>query len=108
KLQPLVKQGDPIAGVPTNSSTHLFPGVLTDLGQLAFYAGPDAGSSGALFLFANGTFTPLVVKGQNGPSGPWIGVVGALPNMNQRGNLAFAAPVTREGKTSMGTFFWVA
>jgi hypothetical protein len=106
KIQPIVKTGDTLAGVPVKPP--LFAGVLNDKGQLVFNASSGTGS--ALFLFSDGTFTPLVAGGQEAPGGTWpesVGV-GPLPGMNQRGNVAFTAEVTIGGKTSFATFLWDA
>jgi hypothetical protein len=110
KIQRIVTVGDTIAGVTINRTHRLHPGTLNDQGQLAFWAGPMTATGGALFVFADGTFTPIVVGGQDGPVGKWprLPNVSELPKMNQRGNVAFHASVTLEGKTFMGTFLWDA
>jgi hypothetical protein len=111
KLQRIVTAGDTIAGVAINRASRLHAGALNDKGQLALWAGPQTGGpGGGLFVFADGTFTPIVVGGQDGPVGKWPPrtYVSALPRMNQRGNVAFASYVNSDGKTSMGIFLWDA
>jgi hypothetical protein len=106
KIQPIVKTGDTLAGVPVRLP--LVPGVLNDKGQLAFHA--ISGTGAALFRFADGTFTPLVAGGQDAPGGVFPRDVFPSPNpsMNQRSNVVFQANVTVRGTTTNATFLWDA
>jgi hypothetical protein len=103
KIRPIVKSGDTVAGVSTSGA--LYVGTLNDKGQLVFRWG-----NGTLFVYSDGTFTPLVVGGREAPGGKWFANPGTsrLPPMNQGGSVAFAALVTIADQTSLGAFLWDA
>jgi hypothetical protein len=103
KIQPIVKDDDTVAGVAISSPLRV--GALNDQGQLVFRTGNEA-----LFVYSDGRFTPLVVGGEEAPSGKWPSNPNpfSLSPINQRGDVAFQAFVTIAGENSTGTFFWDA
>jgi hypothetical protein len=114
-LQPIVKLGDTVAGITLRAAGPLQVASLNDNGQLAFVARNEAGGE-VLFQYGAGQFHPIVVGGGLAPGGSWPADVrlynSASMNqpvsMNQRGNIAFAAPITIQGETSVGIFRWDA
>jgi hypothetical protein len=104
KIQSLLKSGDTVRGVKIGSL--IGAGTLNDAGQLLFLAENAAGGQ-ALLLYAGGTFSPLVVGGQDSPGGKWPAdvVVRGAGGMNQRGDLVFAATVATGTQPIYGTFF---
>lgn len=103
KIQPIVKHGDMIAGVAIRGPLHV--GTLNDQGQLVLVSGDRV-----LGVYSDGTFTLVVVRGQEAPGGKWHGnpETDRLAPMNQRGNVAFDAFVTIESKSFPLPFLWDA
>lgn len=111
KMQPIIRLGDTVAGVPLKAGGHFQIGSLNDRGQLIF--APSNGNekdSEALILYSGGQFIPIVVAGQPGPRGNWTKdvAISAPVSMNQRGHLVFNPVRLSAGLQSVGVFRWDA
>jgi hypothetical protein len=113
KIQPIVKQGDTVAGVTIRANADFEIGTLNDNGQIIFET-EDANRDGSevLIQYADGRFTPILVGGGDAPGGKWPHRAGAPSpgSMNQRGNVAFAVAELTEvlGPVPFGVFLWDA
>lgn len=107
-LQPIVKAGDTVAGLPIDASRPMFVSGLNDRGHLLFRAPsfPDQ----LVFFYADGAFTPLVVGDGEAPGGKWPqgGGVANFGDVNERGSLVFSAHVEINNETTWNSFFWDA
>jgi hypothetical protein len=108
KVQPIVKFGDTVEDVVIKTTNGDFEiGALNDNGQLVFLAENKAGGE-VLLQYAGGKLTPIVVGGRDAPGGKWPRSVAVYSpvNMNQSGNIAFAADIVVANKLTSGTFLW--
>jgi hypothetical protein len=107
RLQPIARLGEMIGDVRIKAGGHFEIGALNDSGQIVFItSSADAGR--LLIQFADGKLIPIVSAGKVAPGGKWSKTVNILSpvSMNRLGNIVFAAEVTVEDKTSLGTFLW--
>jgi hypothetical protein len=110
-IRTVVKFGDPAGDVGIKKSSNAFAiGGLNDRGQILFSTQPtEAPDSHALFQYADGQFTPILVAGREGLSGPWPQDIrlNQPPHMNQLGNVVFSA-YRAAGEVDLGTLLWDA
>jgi hypothetical protein len=109
KIQPIVKQGDTVGGVTIKQAADFEVGTLNDRGQLVFVTENAAGGE-VLFLYSDGTFTPIALAGGNAPGGTWPAGVGFgnPTSMNQLGNMVFGAGAVQRNNLVADTYRWDA
>jgi hypothetical protein len=109
KIQRIAKIGDPLGSVFVFKAGGFGVSALNSSGHILFVAENEAGGQ-MLLRFAEGRFTPLVVGDGDAPGGKWPKTVRVLgsASLNASGNATFAADVAIGGKTSTGTFYWLA
>jgi hypothetical protein len=103
--QRVISLGDTIGSRKASGKLHL--GALNDSGQVVFVA-DDTDGSELLIQYAEGVLRPIVAAGDDALGGSWPADIRIYSpvRMNQFGNVAFTAPITVEGETSLSTFRW--
>jgi hypothetical protein len=107
RIQPILRQGDPVASARVRDDGAFLVGGLNDSGQILLAA--DSAAGGQLLLQSRGgVITPLVVTGSDAPGGQWSGrTTLRLPlSMNQQGSTVFTAEVKVGHRSDTGIFRW--
>lgn len=106
RLQPLLRLGDRVGGLPIRSPGYFHVGALNDAGHLLVVA--RSGNGEALLQLGEGAPIALVTPGGEAPGGKWSPSVRprSPASLNQAGNAVFAAEVAAGRVGEPGTYRW--
>ncbi len=97
QITQLVAQGDPAPGGGMISFVQ--SASLNDQGQVAFFAGVTPPSRSGIFLWLEGSISPIVQTGDPAPSGGSFSVDFVPPSLNGVGQVAFGALLSTKAAT---------